>query len=92
MPDEGVKKDARQDLRTSNVIARVRKFNCFYTRRIGVLRPDFLGSEFSLTEVRVLYELANRRSTLASDIIAVLGLDRGYVSRLLKSFRSPRVR
>lgn len=89
MPNHGAKKVTSQDHpRLSDVIARVREFNRFYTRRIGLLRPDFLGSEFSLTEVRVLYELANRRSTLASDIIALLGLDRGYVSRLLKSFEA----
>jgi DNA-binding MarR family transcriptional regulator/GNAT superfamily N-acetyltransferase len=74
------------DRATDPIIARVREFNRFYTRRIGVLRPDFLGSEFSLTEVRVLYELAHREQATASELVKELELDPGFVSRLLKSF------
>jgi DNA-binding MarR family transcriptional regulator/GNAT superfamily N-acetyltransferase len=65
----------------------VREFNRFYTRRIGALGEGHLGSEFSLTEVRVLFELANREHPTASEIAETLGLDRGYLSRTLRSFQ-----
>jgi DNA-binding MarR family transcriptional regulator/GNAT superfamily N-acetyltransferase len=74
------------DRTTDPIIARVREFNRFYTRRIGVLRPDFLGSEFSLTAMRILYELAHREHATASELVRELELDPGFVSRLLKSF------
>lgn len=71
---------------TRAVIARMRAFSRFYTRRLGILRSDFLDSGMSLTEARVLYELANRKGTTASELVGGLGLDPGYVSRVLKSF------
>jgi DNA-binding MarR family transcriptional regulator/ribosomal protein S18 acetylase RimI-like enzyme len=64
----------------------VRRFNRFYTRKIGVLRKGYLGSPFSLPEARVLYELYSRQDTTASDIAAALDLDQGYLSRLLQQF------
>jgi DNA-binding MarR family transcriptional regulator/GNAT superfamily N-acetyltransferase len=64
----------------------VRRFNRFYTRRIGVLRKGFLDSPFSLPEARVLYELYSGKNTTASDIAAALDLDQGYLSRLLQQF------
>jgi DNA-binding MarR family transcriptional regulator/GNAT superfamily N-acetyltransferase len=67
-------------------IGQVRAFNRDYTRRIGVLRDGLLDSRYSLTEVRVMYELAHRRGVGAAQLAADLDLDRGYLSRLLKRF------
>jgi DNA-binding MarR family transcriptional regulator/GNAT superfamily N-acetyltransferase len=64
----------------------VRRFNRFYTRHIGVLHEHLLASEFSLTEVRILYELAHRPALSTSDLCRELNLDAGYVSRVVSGF------
>jgi DNA-binding MarR family transcriptional regulator/GNAT superfamily N-acetyltransferase len=68
-------------------IETIRRFNRFYTRRMGILDP-YLGSELSLTDVRVLYELAHRERAVASEIGKDLQLDAGYLSRILRRFEA----
>lgn len=64
----------------------VRRFNRFYTRQIGVLHEHLLDSAFSLTEVRILYELAYREQLTSADLCRELGLNAGYLSRVIAGF------
>jgi DNA-binding MarR family transcriptional regulator len=67
-------------------IGAVRSFNRFYTGHLGLLEERFLKSQFSLTKARVLYELCHHGPTTATEIAANLGLDPGYLSRIVADF------
>ena len=69
-------------------VDRVRSFNRFYTRRIGVLDEAHLDSGFTLTEARLIYELAQGGAATAKGLRQVLDLDAGYVSRMLRRLES----
>src|SRR5205085_7784089 len=69
-------------------IAAVRAFNRFYTRFAGALVAHYMDSDLSLTEARLLYEIANRKAPLAAELQAELGLDAGYASRILRRFQA----
>ena len=71
---------------TGNAVDIIRDFNRLYTRQLGLLDEGLLGSKFTLTEARVLYELANRDESTATQIAREPAIDLGYLSRLLKKF------
>src|SRR5438094_9469671 len=77
---------AGQGSEAAATVAAVRRFNRFYTPLIGLLREGYLDSSFSVTQVRVLYELAHRERATAAEIARDLGLDPAYLSRIFRGF------
>jgi len=69
----------------------VRGFNRFYTQRIGVLQEGLLASRFTLAQARVLFELGTHRTITAGELITRLGLDPGYLSRILQGLAESRL-
>jgi DNA-binding MarR family transcriptional regulator len=67
-------------------IKEIRAFNRFYTSIIGVLDRYILDSQYSLPEARILFELYHAKAFTASDLISILDIDKGYLSRILKKF------
>lgn len=76
---------------SSREISLVRAFNRDYTRRIGVLGEAYQDSPYSLTEARVMYEIAHRPQVTAAELAADLAVDRGYLSRILKRFTAQKL-
>ena len=71
-----------------DVIAAVRLFNRFYTRRVGALNQRVLGTELSLPEARLMFEIEHAAAPVASDLQKLLGMDAGYLSRVLARFEA----
>jgi DNA-binding MarR family transcriptional regulator len=69
-------------------IQEIRSFNRFYTNIIGLLDRHILNSSYSLIEARILFELYDKHSLTASDIITLIDIDKGYLSRTLKKFEN----
>jgi DNA-binding MarR family transcriptional regulator/GNAT superfamily N-acetyltransferase len=69
----------------------IRRFNRFYTRKIGVLEEGLLASSFTLAQARVLFELGTRKRATPGNLIEILGLDAGYLSRILQRFADLRL-
>jgi DNA-binding MarR family transcriptional regulator/GNAT superfamily N-acetyltransferase len=70
----------------SSQVEAIRGFNRFFTQRIGALDEGLLNSQFTLTQARVLFEIARCKSCTAADLISFLSLDPGYLSRILEQF------
>ena len=70
----------------NDIVADIRAFNRFYTGQIGLLDEHFADGPLSLAEARVLYEIDARGHTTARELIKALGIDRGYLSRMLRKF------
>ena len=70
----------------TSAVTSLRRFNRFYTRRMGVLDPHYMGSELSLVEARIFYEIAVGEPVLAKSIQEAVGVDPGYLSRIVGKF------
>ena len=68
-------------------IANIRSFNRYYTRILGLLDKYILNSQYTLSEVRILYELATHENLTASNLIETLQIDKGYLSRIILDLR-----
>src|SRR3546814_16728086 len=71
-----------------DAVTALRAFNRFHTRFVGALDAHYMQTDLSLVEARLLYEIAHRDAPVASELQAELGLDAGYVSRLLRRFQA----
>jgi DNA-binding MarR family transcriptional regulator/predicted N-acetyltransferase YhbS len=68
-------------------IAAIRGFSRFYTRKLGIIEPKLLASPWTLQEARIIYEIAQHDSCTATDLVQILGLDAGFLSRTLQALQ-----
>jgi DNA-binding MarR family transcriptional regulator/predicted GNAT family acetyltransferase len=78
-----MKSNSALDPELESQVAAVRRFSRFYTRKFGIIEPKLLDSPWTLQEARIIYEIAERQSCTATDLVHALGLDAGYLSRTL---------
>ena len=82
-----MKSNISSDLHLEGQIAAVRGFSRFYTRKLGIIEPKLLDSPWTLQEARIIYEIAERQSCTATNLVRALGLDAGFVSRTLQGLQ-----
>ena len=70
----------------NEVVNCIRKFNRFYTVQLGFLNQNYLGSGFSVTETRILFEINSADGISAKELCSLLQLDKSYMSRMIRSF------
>jgi DNA-binding MarR family transcriptional regulator/GNAT superfamily N-acetyltransferase len=79
------------DSELESQVAAVRRFSRFYTRKLGIIEPKLLDSPWTLQEARIIYEIAERQTCTATDLVRALGLDAGYLSRTLQALQRRQV-
>ena len=86
-----MKSNTSETAELAGQVAAVRAFSRFYTRKLGIIEPRLLDSPWTLQEARIIYEIAERRSCTATDLVRALGLDAGFVSRTLQALQHRRI-
>jgi DNA-binding MarR family transcriptional regulator/predicted N-acetyltransferase YhbS len=86
-----MKSNKPPDRELERQIAAIRGFSRFYTRKLGIIEPKLLDSPWTLQEARIIYEIAERQSCTATDLVRALGLDAGFVSRTLQALQRRQV-
>lgn len=86
MPSISLPGTCLDDVGQVDAVAALRRFNRFYTRYAGLLAPDYMSSKLSAIEARILYEIATRQPVASKLIVASLGMDPGYLSRIVRRF------
>jgi DNA-binding MarR family transcriptional regulator/GNAT superfamily N-acetyltransferase len=79
------------DPQLESQVAAVRRFSRFYTSKLGIIEPKLLDSPWTLQEARIIYEIAERQTCTATDLVRALGLDAGYLSRTLQALQRRQV-
>ena len=82
-----MKSNKPPDPKLERQIGAIRGFSRFYTRKLGIIEPKLLDSPWTLQEARIIYEIAERQSCTATDLVGALGLDAGFMSRTLQALQ-----
>src|SRR5258708_1575957 len=82
-----MKSNQTRDPELERQIGAIRGFSRFYTRKLGIIEPKLLDSPWTLQEARIIYEIAERQSCTATDLVRALGLDAGFMSRTLQALQ-----